>query len=148
LNVALKTNTDTVFNSKGSIMQTRHAFVLTLLAGAVIGAVATSAIHAQQAKPLPAYVVAELEVTDPAKFGTYAQQIPGTLAPFGGHFLVRRGKIEAVEGDAPKGFVIIAFDSMEKADAWEHSPAYEAIRPIRHASAKTTVFIAEGLPSE
>jgi uncharacterized protein (DUF1330 family) len=93
-------------------------------------------------------VIAELDISDPAKFQTYAQQVPGTLAPFGGHFLVRRGKIEAVEGDAPKGFAIIGFDSLEQANAWENSPAYEAIKPIRHASAKTTVFIAEGLPSQ
>jgi uncharacterized protein (DUF1330 family) len=34
---------------------------------------------------------------------------------------------------------------MEKAQAWEDSPAYEAIKPIRHSSAKSRVFIAEGV---
>jgi len=129
-------------------MNINHRLELTLFAGVAIGLAAGTAIHAQQTKAPPAYVVAELQITDPAKFQTYAQQVPGTLAPFGGHFLVRRGKIAAVEGDAPKGFVIIAFGSMEKANAWENSPAYEAIKPIRHASANTTVFIAEGVPAE
>jgi hypothetical protein len=38
---------------------------------AVVGAVA---MHAQQGKPGPGYVVAEVEITDPATFQKYAQQ--------------------------------------------------------------------------
>jgi uncharacterized protein (DUF1330 family) len=41
--------------------------------------------------------------------------------------------------------VVIEFDNAEKAKAWEYSPAYEAIKPIRHSSAKTRVFIVEGV---
>jgi uncharacterized protein (DUF1330 family) len=126
----------------------KHTLALTLLTGVAIGLVAGTAIHAEQTKSAPAYLIAEVQVTDPAKFATYSQQVPGTLAPFGGHFMVRRSKIEVVEGDAPKAFVIIAFDSMEKAKAWETSSAYEAIKPIRHASATSRIFIAEGLPAE
>jgi uncharacterized protein (DUF1330 family) len=105
-----------------------------------------SAIHAQQAKVAPGCVIAEVNVTDPDVFKTYAEQIPGTLAPFGGTYLVRGGKITPVEGDAPTGrFVVIAFDSAQKALAWENSPAYEAIKPIRHKSAKARLFIIEGV---
>jgi uncharacterized protein (DUF1330 family) len=52
---------------------------------------------------------------------------------------------EAVEGEAPKRIVVIAFDSAEKARGWYDSPAYEAIRPIRQSAAKSRIFIAEGL---
>jgi uncharacterized protein (DUF1330 family) len=46
--------------------------------------------------------------------------------------VVRGGAVQAVEGEAPKGYVVvIAFDSMEKARAWYYSPAYDAIKPIR-----------------
>jgi uncharacterized protein (DUF1330 family) len=59
---------------------------------------------------------------------------------------VRGGKVEGVEGTAPKDrFVVIAFDSVEKARAWENSAAYEAIKPIRHTSATSRVFIVEGV---
>jgi len=44
--------------------------------------------------------------------------------------------------------VIIAFDSVEKANAWWNSPAYEAIKPIRRASAKATLFIVEGVAAD
>ncbi len=40
----------------------------------------------------------------------------------------------------------IAFDSMERAQAWYDSPAYRAIRPIRHKSATSRVYIVEGAP--
>jgi uncharacterized protein (DUF1330 family) len=41
--------------------------------------------------------------------------------------------------------VVIAFDSAEKAKAWEDSPEYGAIKPIRHSSATSRVFIVEGV---
>jgi uncharacterized protein (DUF1330 family) len=103
--------------------------------------------HLKQIEP-PAYLVAAGTVFDPATFNTYAQQIPRTLAPFGGHFLVGGGKIEALEGTPPKFTVIIAFESLEKANAWWSSPAYEAIKPIRHASSKAQLFFVEGVPAE
>jgi uncharacterized protein (DUF1330 family) len=105
-------------------------------------------VHEQQSKAPPAYLVAQGTLFDPTTFHTYAQQVPHTLAPFGGHFLVSGGKVEALEGDPPKFSVIIAFDSMEKAKAWWSSPAYEAIKPIRHASAKATLFFVVGVPAD
>jgi uncharacterized protein (DUF1330 family) len=127
-------------------MKSNYKLTLAVLAGAVMGIVGAKAIHAQQVKASPGYVIAEVDVNDAATFQKYAEKVPGTLAPYNAHYLVRGGKIEAVEGDAPKGrFVVIAFDSVEKARAWENSPAYEAIKPIRHSSAKSRVFIAEGV---
>ena len=119
--------------------------ILSALAGAAIGVAGAAAIRAQQAKAAPGYVIAEVEVTDPAAFQKYAEQVPGTLAPFGGRFLTRGGKITPLEGDAPKRLTVIAFESAQRAKAWEDSPAYAAIRPIRQGSAKSRVFIVEGV---
>jgi uncharacterized protein (DUF1330 family) len=119
--------------------------VLAVLAGVIIG-VAGMAIHAQQTKTAPGYVVAEVDVHDAATFAKYGAKVPDTLKPYNGHYLVRGGKIEGVEGTAPKDrFVVIAFDSAEKARAWENSAEYEAIKPIRHSSATSRVFIVEGV---
>ncbi len=112
-------------------------------------ALPTRSIHAQQASPIPAYAVAEIEVLDPQKYKSYVDQVQGTLVPFGGKFLVRGGgSSQALEGDPPKRYVVIAFESTEKARAWYGSPAYEAIRPIRLANAKSRVFIVEGIPPQ
>jgi uncharacterized protein (DUF1330 family) len=129
-------------------MKTNHKLALSMLAGASIGVAGAKAIHAQEGRTPPAYVIAEVDVTDPTTFQKYAQKVPETLVPFNGHYIVRGGKIQPVEGEAPKRFVVIAFDSAEKARAWEDSPAYEAIKPIRHSSAKSRVFIVEGLAAQ
>jgi uncharacterized protein (DUF1330 family) len=127
-------------------MKTKHKLLLAVLAGVAMGVVGAKAIQAQQAKTLPGFVIAEVDVHDAATFAKYGAKVPETLAPFNGHYLVRGGKIQAVEGTAPKDrFVVIAFDSVEKARAWENSPAYEAIKPIRHSSATSRVFIVEGV---
>jgi len=129
-------------------MNINHKFPLILLTGVAIGLAAGTAIHAQQVKPAPGYFVAGLEITDAAKFQTFVSQVPETLVPFGGHYIVRPSKVSAVEGDAPKIFAIVAFDSAQQAMAWYRSPAYQAILPLRLSSAETTAFIAEGMPPQ
>ena len=114
------------------------------LAGATVLACAAT-LHAQPAKTAPAYLIVEVEVKDPNTFKKYATSIPETLAPFGGRFIVRGGKTDTLEGAAPKRIIVIAFDSMEKARGWWDSPAYAAIRPIRHSAAETRMYFVEGV---
>jgi uncharacterized protein (DUF1330 family) len=134
-------------------MNTNRNLALAVLAGIWIGAMGVLAIHAQEAKTLPAppaYLIAETEVTDRAAFQKYAEKVPETLAPFSGnfHYVVRGGKTQALEGQPPKSIVVIAFDSTDKALAWYNSPAYEAIRPIRQGASVSRIFMAEGLPPQ
>jgi uncharacterized protein (DUF1330 family) len=126
-------------------MRSNHKLAVAVLAGVSIGIAGTHAIHAQQVKAPAGYVISEVDVTDPATFQKYGEKVPETVASFNGRYLVRGGKIQAVEGEAPKRIVVIAFDSAEKARAWEYSPAYEAIKPIRQSSAKSRIFIVEGI---
>jgi uncharacterized protein (DUF1330 family) len=125
-------------------MKTDYKLALAMLAGVLIGVAGAKAIRAQQVKIPPAYVIAEVDVLDTTTFQKYADKVPQTLAPFHGQYLVRGGKTQAVEGEAPQRIVVIAFDSAEKARDWYDSPAYEAIRPIRQTAAKSRIFIAEG----
>jgi uncharacterized protein (DUF1330 family) len=125
-------------------MKANQKLILAVLVGALVGVAGARAIHARPAQALPGYVVAEVDVTDPATFKQYSDKAPGTIAASGGHYIIRGGKNLSIEGDAPKRFVVIQFDSVEKAKAWEDSPAYDAIKPIRHSSAKSRVFIIEG----
>jgi uncharacterized protein (DUF1330 family) len=128
-------------------VKTRDKLGLAVLAGALIGFAGAKAIHAQQVKTSPGYVIAEVEVTDLTAIQKYGEKVPETLAPFNHHYLVRSNKIQALEGEPPKGgVVIIAFDSAEKAREWYDSPAYAAIRPLRQSAAKSRIFIVEGLP--
>ncbi|MGO9124362.1 MAG: DUF1330 domain-containing protein [Terriglobales bacterium] len=130
-------------------MKTNRKLVLAVLAGLLIGIAGTKAIRAQQAKTPPAYVIAEVEVTDPITLEKYGEKAPQILASFNGRYVVRGGRVQALEGEPPKSYVVvIAFDSVEKAREWYDSPAYSAIRPFRQAATKSRLFIAEGVVSQ
>jgi len=115
-------------------MKTNHKLTLAVLAGVLIGVTSARAIYAQPAKTPPAYVIAEINVTDPTTLPKYAEKVPETLAPFNHHYVVRGGKTQALEGEPPKTIVAIAFESAEKARAWYDSPDYAAIKPIRQGA--------------
>jgi uncharacterized protein (DUF1330 family) len=126
-------------------MKTNHKLALAVLAGVSIGVAGAQVIHAQQVKVPPGYFIAEVEVTDRTTMQKYGERVPETLAPFNHHYVIRGGKTQALEGEPPKGIVMIAFDSVEKAREWYDSPAYQAIKPIRQSAAKSRIFIAEGV---
>jgi uncharacterized protein (DUF1330 family) len=125
-------------------MKPCYALPATLAVGLAIGAVLATALWAQSTPP--AYVVAEVAVHDADIFARdYAPKVAGTVQAYGGRFLTS-GKVTALEGNVPQRFVIIAFDSTEKARGWYDSPVYQPLLETRKKTATSTLFIAEGLP--
>lgn len=59
--------------------------------------------------------------------------------------LVVYGNIEAIEGMAPDGIVLLKFPDAEKARAWYDSPAYQAALPHRLRAADYRALIVEGI---
>lgn len=98
---------------------------------------------------MAAYVLANVNVRDMEAYREYTSQVPATLAPFQGRFVVRAGAVETLEGAwTPGRIVLIEFPSLELARAWYTSPAYQAILPIRHRNSQAQFFaIIEGVPS-
>ncbi|MNL28850.1 hypothetical protein D3C87_1505140 [compost metagenome] len=116
-----------------------------VFAALVLGGFLPDAVHAQPSvAKAPAYYVSEFEVTDPEGIKPYSAQVESTFKPFGGYYFVRGGEISSLEGEAGKRIVMIAFPNLEQAKAWYDSPEYRQIRPIRHKSAKSRVYIVEG----
>ena len=128
-------------------MNSTRALIATAVSTFVLGLVSARAItQAQPAHVPPAYVIAEVDIKDPAAFKTYSAQVPGTLKPYGGEFLVRGGQTASLEGPPPRQrVVVIRFDSVAQARDWYNSPAYGALRPIRQQAAETRNFIVEGV---
>ncbi len=91
-----------------------------------------------------AYVVNEIFVTEAAKFQTYAEQVPPTLVPFGGRYVVRSGASEAIEGVPPARIVILEFPDRAAAKAWRTSEAYRRILAIRDATSTSRVYVVDG----
>jgi uncharacterized protein (DUF1330 family) len=123
-------------------MRTRYKMVLAVLAGAGLGAGAIQALHAQA--KAPAYVITEVDIIDQAAFKEFSPQVAKTVEGAGGKYLTRGGKIVALEGEAPKRFVLSVFPSVEAAQAWRSSAAWKELTPLREKAVKTRAFIAEG----
>src|SRR5439155_739221 len=65
---------------------------------------------------MPAYLIANVNVQDPATFEQYRKQVPATIAKHGGRYLVRGGRVERLEGSwNPTRLVVLEFPSMEQA---------------------------------
>jgi uncharacterized protein (DUF1330 family) len=126
-------------------MKTKHNLAVAVLVGVSIGVAGVQAIHAQQVKTPPGYVIAEVVVTEAATMQKYGEKVPETMAPFNHRYLVLGGKPQALEGEPPTSIVMIAFESAAKAREWYDSPAYQAIKPIRQSAATSRVFIVEGV---
>lgn len=95
---------------------------------------------------MPAYVINDMEITDPVVFEQYRQLTPSTVAQYGGRFIVRGGAIEPLEGDwLPQRLVILEFPSAEQARAWINSPEYAPARSLRQASSHSSIILVEGV---
>jgi uncharacterized protein (DUF1330 family) len=93
---------------------------------------------------MKAYVIAAETITDPALFDRYRKEVPATLAPFGGQFVVRGGKLTPLEGEWPHPrLVIIAFPSRAAAEGWYNSEAYQKIIALRHDSSIGNLVIVD-----
>lgn len=95
---------------------------------------------------MSAYVVLDIEVTDPAGYEDYKKLAPPALALYGGKYLARGGKVETLEGDwNPSRLVILEFPSVEQAKAWINSPEYAPARELRHKYAINRTVVVEGV---
>jgi uncharacterized protein (DUF1330 family) len=94
---------------------------------------------------VPAFVITEIEITNSEAFRAYAPLVQSSFAPFGGRYIVRGGATLSLVGEAPKRVVVLAFDSIERAQAWYASPAYDALKALRDKAGNARMFIVEGL---
>ena len=126
-------------------MNSKYKIALALLAGAGLGAAAIQGLQAQT-KP-PAYVVVAVrKINDADAFmaGVVDKATPAALAAAGGRYVVRAQKIISLDGPAPQRFVLLAFDSVEKAQAWSDLAATKEVTAARIKSTDSLSFIVEG----
>ncbi|WP_449433745.1 DUF1330 domain-containing protein [Pseudomonas putida] len=94
---------------------------------------------------MKAYWIAHVDVTDPEQYLQYTQRAPAAFKAFGGRFLARGGRSEAMEGrPTPQRSVVIEFDSFEQALACYRSELYQEACSHRQGVAKAEVVIVEG----
>ena len=95
---------------------------------------------------MSAYVILDITVHDPGLFEQYKKLAPETMAAYGGRYLARGGKAEALEGGwSPNRIVILEFDNAETAKQWLDSPEYREARSLRQQAATSHTIVVEGV---
>ncbi|VTU26076.1 DUF1330 domain-containing protein [Variovorax sp. PBL-E5] len=92
--------------------------------------------------PTAACVIGHITVKDAARWAQYVASVPGTLADWQAE-LVFRGQCREVLGGAHghTDTVVLRFPSVEAAEGWFRSPAYQALIPLRHQAADVDLIL-------
>ena len=82
---------------------------------------------------MPAFLIAEHVITDPAKFDEYRIRVGPLIAKHGGRYLTRPGSHRLPEGGhwSPERVVIVEFPDKQSLDAWYADPEYQPLIALR-----------------
>jgi uncharacterized protein (DUF1330 family) len=97
---------------------------------------------------MPAYVIADVKVSDPEQYTQYMALSPGAIAAAGGRFVVRGGRHETLEGAwQPNRLVVIEFPSYDAAKAFYDSEKYREARDKRAGATEFfNMVVVDGVP--
>lgn len=94
---------------------------------------------------MSAYMIVQMEITDPTQYEKYKQAVPKVIEQYGGTYLVRGGDVEVLEGGHDgRRIVIFEFPSMERIREFFHSPEYAPVKKLREHSAILDVWAVPG----
>jgi len=91
------------------------------------------------------YLIANIDVKDPAKFEEYRQQVAPPIKKFGGRYLIRGGDVRCLEGNPQrKRFVVVEFPTVEAAQQFYDSAEYQPILKLRLDSTLSDLVLVQG----
>ncbi len=94
---------------------------------------------------MPAYIIVDVEVTDPIQYEDYKKLAAATVEAYDGRYIVRGGTAEQLEGDrTPNRIVVLEFPTVNRAKEWWASEDYKPAKAMRHASATSQMIVVEG----
>lgn len=122
-------------------MKTLYAVTLAMIAGFGFGILASQPL-AQTATPTYVFTLFDSgvkSVTDT----DYPSLNPATFQPYGGHYIIHFGRTVSFDGQPPNRIVVIAFNTMEAAQAWHSSDGFKKSYDARKIS-NVRAFAVEG----
>ena len=94
---------------------------------------------------MAAYIIADVDITDPLKYEDYKKLTPAAIAKHGGKFVARGGQTATLEGTwKPGRVVIIEFPTFEQARNFYSSVEYTAARRARAGAATFRMIVVDG----
>ncbi|REG92728.1 DUF1330 domain-containing protein [Algoriphagus antarcticus] len=93
---------------------------------------------------MPAFVIIEVDITDPEKYNAYKELTPATVSAYGGKFILRGNPVTVLEGDwNHERLVMLKFPTKEKAEAWYNSEGYQHAKSVRAGAAIAKFLLIE-----
>jgi uncharacterized protein (DUF1330 family) len=90
------------------------------------------------------YWLAQVDVTNAGGFENYVTANQIAFRKYGGRYLVRAGRYEAVEGACRSRLVVIEFSDYDTALACYRSPEYQHAISLRKDHSTADVAVVEG----
>jgi uncharacterized protein (DUF1330 family) len=102
--------------------------------------------NAEELQMTKGYIFAEVNIHSVnAEWNEYSSKVQATLDAYGGVFLIRGGTQNVLEGTTDGGtIVVLEFDSIQRAEEWYASTAYQDILPLRLRNADARVMCLAG----
>lgn len=96
---------------------------------------------------MPAFVIADTKIENASEYEEYKVKARSIAEKYGGVYRARGGELEVIDAEmwSPTRIVVIEFPDMASARAFAHSAEYAPVAALRHAHARSTVIIVDGM---
>jgi uncharacterized protein (DUF1330 family) len=95
---------------------------------------------------MAAYVIFDVEITDPKQYGEFMSGVKPALEMAGARYLARGGAHKVHEGDwVPRRIVLLEFPSVAAWESFYHGDTYRKLKGIRDACSSARLVSVEGL---
>lgn len=95
---------------------------------------------------MTAYMIVQLEITDPEGFAEYREKVSPMIAAYGGRYIVRGAAVENLEGEWDPGrLVIFEFPALEDIHRFYNAEEYQPLLALRERTANTILSVVEGV---
>ena len=95
---------------------------------------------------MAAYLIVQSTISDEPRYQKYRDAVIPLMPRFGGKFIVRGAKVEALEGRHDgRRMVIFEFPSIDAIHAFWNSPDYVPVKKIREGAAALDVWAVAGV---
>jgi len=95
---------------------------------------------------MPAYVIFDVEIRDPARYQDFMSQVKPALQAVGARYLARGGAHKVYEGDwSPRRIVILEFPSVAVWETFYDGPLYQGLKHVRDECSSARLVSVEGV---
>ena len=94
---------------------------------------------------MAAYMIVQLEVTDPEGFAEYRERVSPMIASYGGRYIVRGAEVENLEGEWDPGrLIVLEFPTLEDAQRFYNAEEYQPLLALRERTANSILTVVDG----